>query len=214
MWYKHCSVQFSHSVVSNSLWPHGLQHTRLPCPSPTPRACSNLSPSSRWYHPTISSSGVPFSSSCLRSFLHQGLFQGIGSSHQEAKYWSFSFSISPSNEHSGLISMTLDSAVCPRARTHWTKSHGTEVGMALITTLSHLFGEFLLPSHATQLWLIPVPYIGEEEAASTTKRHSKSFIKSKARDFLDGPVVKNPPANAGDTDPIPGSGRFHMLCGN
>ena len=108
MWYKHCSVQFSHSVVSNSLWPHGLQHTRLPCPSPTPRACSNLSPSSRWYHPTISSSGVPFSSSCLRSFLHQGLFQGISSSHQEAKYWSFSFSISPSNEYPGLISFRIE----------------------------------------------------------------------------------------------------------
>ena len=108
----------------------------------------------------------------------------------------------------------LDSAVCPRAGTHWTKNHGTEVGMALITTLSHLFGEFLLPSHATQLWLIPVPYSGEEGAASITKRHNKNFIKPKARDSLDGPVVKNPPANAGDMDPISGSGRFHMLWGN
>ena len=143
----------------------------------------------------------------------QGLFNVSVLRIRWPKYWSFSFSISPSNEHSGLISMTLDSAVCPRARTHWTKSHGTEVGMALITTLSHLFGEFLLPSHATQLWLIPVPYIGEEEAASTTKRHSKSFIKSKARDFLDGPVVKNPPANAGDTDPIPGCSVWASHCG-
>ena len=49
------SVQFSHSVVSDSLWPHGLQHARPPCPSPTPRAHSNSCPSSRWYHPTISS---------------------------------------------------------------------------------------------------------------------------------------------------------------
>ena len=57
------SVQFSHSVVSNSLQPHGLQHARLLCPSPTPRACSNSCPSSRWCHPTISSSVVPFS--CL-----------------------------------------------------------------------------------------------------------------------------------------------------
>ena len=60
-------VQFSHSVVSDSLWPHGLQHTRLPCPSPTPGTCSNSCPLSRWCHPTISSSVVPFSS-CLQSF--------------------------------------------------------------------------------------------------------------------------------------------------
>ena len=58
---------FSHSVVSDSLWPHGLQHTRLPCPSLSPGACSNSCPLSRWCHPIISSSGVPFSS-CLQSF--------------------------------------------------------------------------------------------------------------------------------------------------
>ena len=67
------SVQFSHSVVSNSLWPHGLQHTRLPCPSPTPRAYSNSCPSSRWCHPTISSSVFSLSS-CLQSFLASGSF--------------------------------------------------------------------------------------------------------------------------------------------
>ena len=60
------SVQFSCSIVSKSLQPHGLQHARLPCPSPTPRACSDLRPSSQWCHPTISSSVVPFS--CLQSF--------------------------------------------------------------------------------------------------------------------------------------------------
>ena len=56
------SVQFSHSVVSDSLWPHYLQHTRPPCPSPTPGVYSNSCPSSRWCHPAISSSVVPFSS--------------------------------------------------------------------------------------------------------------------------------------------------------
>ena len=61
------SVQFSCSVVSDSLRPHGLQHARIPCPSPTPRACSNSCPLSWWCHPTISSSVVPFSS-CLQSF--------------------------------------------------------------------------------------------------------------------------------------------------
>ena len=68
------SVQFSCSVVSNSLWPYGLQHTRLPCPSPTPRAYSNSCPSSQWCHPTISSSVIPFSS-CLQSFPASGFFQ-------------------------------------------------------------------------------------------------------------------------------------------
>ena len=68
------SVQFNFSVVSNSLWPHGLQHTRLHCPSPTLGAYSNPSPLSWWCHPTISSSAIPFSS-CLQSFPASGSFQ-------------------------------------------------------------------------------------------------------------------------------------------
>ena len=79
----HFQVQFSCSVVSDSLGPHGLQHFRLPCPSPTPEACSNSCPSSRWYHPTISSSVVPFS--CLQSFPASGLFQWVSFLHQVAK---------------------------------------------------------------------------------------------------------------------------------
>ena len=67
------SVQFSRSVVSGSLLPHGLQHRRLLCPSSTPGACSNSCPSSRWCLPTISSSVVPFSS-CLQSFPASGSF--------------------------------------------------------------------------------------------------------------------------------------------
>ena len=67
------SVQFSHSVMSDSLQPHGLQHPRLPCPSPTPRACSNSCPSIQWCHPTISSSVVPLSSH-LQSFPASGYF--------------------------------------------------------------------------------------------------------------------------------------------
>ena len=68
------SVQFSSSVMSNSLRPHGLQQARLPYPSPTPGACSNSSPSSRWCHPTISSSVIPFSSH-LQSFPASGSFK-------------------------------------------------------------------------------------------------------------------------------------------
>ena len=68
------SVQFSCSVMSDVLWPHGLQHIRLYCPSPTPRVCSNSRPSSWWCHPTISSTVIPFSS-CLQSFPASGSFQ-------------------------------------------------------------------------------------------------------------------------------------------
>ena len=67
------SVQFSRSVVSKALQLHGRKHARLPCPSPTPGACSNSCPLSRWCHPTISSSVVPFSS-CLQSFPASGSF--------------------------------------------------------------------------------------------------------------------------------------------
>ena len=101
-------VQFSCSVVTNSLQPHGLQHTRLPCPSPTPRVCSNSIPLSQWCHPTISSSVVPFSSS-LQSYPASGSFpisQFFASGGQ--KYWSFSFSISLSNEYSDLLSFRID----------------------------------------------------------------------------------------------------------
>ena len=68
------SGQFSCSIVSDSFWPHGLQHARPPCPSPTPRVYSNSCSLSRWCHPTISSSVVPFSS-CLQSFPASGSFQ-------------------------------------------------------------------------------------------------------------------------------------------
>ena len=68
------SVQFSHSVVFDSLWPHEPQHARLPCPSPTPRVYPNSCPSSWWCHPTIISSVIPFSS-CPQSFLTSGSFQ-------------------------------------------------------------------------------------------------------------------------------------------
>ena len=72
-WWE-CSVQLSRSVVSDSLWSRGLQDARLPCPSPTPRACSNSCPLSRWCHQTISSSVILFSS-CLQFFPASGSFQ-------------------------------------------------------------------------------------------------------------------------------------------
>ena len=102
------SVQFSRSVVSNSLPPHESQHARPPCPSPTPGVYSNPCPLSWWCHPAISSSVVPFSS-CPQSLPTSGSFPmsqlfALGGH----KYWSFSFRISPSNEHPGLISFRMD----------------------------------------------------------------------------------------------------------
>ena len=101
-------VRFSHSVGSNSLQPHGLQQARLPCPSLSPGVCSNSCPSSRGCHPTISSSVIPFSSH-LQSFLASGSFpvsQFFASGGQRIGV--FSFSISPSNEYSGVISFRMD----------------------------------------------------------------------------------------------------------
>ena len=96
--------------MSYSLQPHGLQHTRVSCPLPSPRACSNSCPLSQWYHPTIFSSLVPFSS-CLQSFPASGSCQWIYESAlciRWPEYWSFSFSISPSNEYLGLSSFRID----------------------------------------------------------------------------------------------------------
>ena len=100
------SVQFSHSVVSNPLRLHELQHARPPCPSPTPGAYS--CPSSQWCHPTISSSVIPFSSR-LQSYPASGSFQIESALRiRGPKYWSFTFNIRPSNEHPGLISFRMD----------------------------------------------------------------------------------------------------------
>ena len=99
--------QFSHSIMSDSLRPQGLQHARLPCPSPTPGACSNLSASSRWCDPIILS--------CCPLLLLPSIFPRFGGFSNESflcirwpQYWSFSLSINPSNEYSGLISFTID----------------------------------------------------------------------------------------------------------
>ena len=100
-----CSVQFSWSVVSESLQPHGLQHARPPCPSPTPGVYSNSCPLSQWHHPIISSSVVPFS--CLQSFPASVFSDESALRLRWTKYWSFSFNISPSIEYSGLISFRM-----------------------------------------------------------------------------------------------------------
>ena len=105
--YIYQSVQFSCSVVSDSLGPYGLQHTRPPCPSPAPGACSN----SR--HPTMMPSNhailchpLPLPPSIFPSI--RVFFSGSVLHIRWPKYWNFSFSMSPSNEYSGLISFWID----------------------------------------------------------------------------------------------------------
>jgi len=94
--------------MSNSLQTHGLQHARLPYLSPTPGAYSNSCPSSQWSYPTISSSVILFSY-CLQCFPASGSFPMESVLHiRWPKNWSFSFNVSPSNEHSGLISFRID----------------------------------------------------------------------------------------------------------
>ena len=102
------SVQFSCSVMSDSLRPHGLQHASPPCPSPTPGIYPNSCPLSQWCHPTISSSLIPFSSRLQSSpasgsFHMSQLFASGGQSTGVS-----ASAISPSNEHSGLISFRMD----------------------------------------------------------------------------------------------------------
>ena len=135
------SSQFSHSVVSDSLWSHGLQHARIPCPSPTTRACSNSYPWSQCCHPTISS--------CFPLLLLPSIFPSIRVFSNESvlcirwpKYWSFSFSISPSSECSGLISYRIDrfDLLAESSPTLQFKSINS-------STLSFLYSPTLRPIH-------------------------------------------------------------------
>ena len=105
------SIQFSRSVVSDSWRPHESQHAKPPCPSPAPRVHPNSCPLSWWFHPTILSSVIPFFS-CPQCFPASGSFQMsqvFASGGQSIG--SFSFSMSPSNEYSGLISLGLTSLI-------------------------------------------------------------------------------------------------------
>ena len=107
-WASISSVQFSRSVMSDSLQPHVLQHARPPCPSPTPRVHPNPGPLSQWCHPTNlilchSLLLLPSILPNIRVFSNESALR-----IRWPKYWSFSFNISPSNEHPGLVSFRMD----------------------------------------------------------------------------------------------------------
>ena len=151
----HLLLLFSCSVTSNSLGPHGLQHVKLPCPSPSPGAGTNSYLFSQWCSPTLSSSGVPFSS-CLRSiFLIEKVFSNdlalfIG----WPKYWNFS--VSPSNEYSGLISFRID----------WLD---LAVQGTLKSLLQHHSSKALVLQHSALLMVqLSHPYMTTGKAKKTT----------------------------------------------
>ena len=128
---------FSHSVVSDSLWPHGLQHARLPCPWPSPRVCSNSYPSSQWCHPIISFSVIPFSF-CLQSFPASGSFpmgQLFASGGQSIRD-SASASILPINSQ------------------HWFPLRLTGLISSLSKGLSRGFSSTFSSSKASVLWCL------------------------------------------------------------
>ena len=116
---------FSHSIVSDSFWPHGPQHTRLPCLLPSPGACSNTCPLSRWCPSNHLILCCPL--------LLPSTFPGIGVFSSESaihirwpKYWSFSFSSSPSNAYSGLISFRMDWFISLKIRVSQKSSLGPQ----------------------------------------------------------------------------------------
>ena len=149
--------QFSRSVTSDTLWPHGLQHARLPCPSPTPGACSDSCLSSRWCHPTISSSVITFS--CLQSCLASGSFpmSQFFASGGQSSVASASASVLPMNiqdwfplELTGLISLLSQGHSRALSNTRVQKHQFFSVQLSLWSN-SHIQTGLL--DYMTYLWL-------------------------------------------------------------
>ena len=188
------SAQFSHSVMSDSLQPHEPQHARPPCPSLTPGVYLNSCPLSQWYHPTISSSVVPFSS-CLQSFPASGSFQMSQALRiRWPKYWSFSFNISPSNEHPGLISFKMD----------WLDL------LAVQGTLKSLLQHH--SSKASILWhsaffivQLSHPYMTTGKIIALTRRTFVDKVKSLLFNMLSAAIAKSLQSCQTLCDPIDGS---------
>ena len=147
------SAQFSCSVVCDSLRSHGLQHTRLPCSSPTPRGFTDSCPLSRWCHPTISSSVVPFSSR-LQTFPELVFSNESVLRIRWPNYWSFSFSIS--------LSMNSQDWF-PLEWTHWISLQSKGLWRVFSNTTvqkQQLFGTqpVLYSNSHIHTWLLEKPY--------------------------------------------------------
>ena len=142
------SVQFSHSVMSNSLRPHGLQHARPPCPSPTPGVHPNSSPLSQWCHPTISSSVIPFSS-CLQSFPASGSFQmrQLFASGGQSMGVSASVSVLPRNIQGHFPLGLLGWSPCSRLRDSQDSSPASQFESISSLALCLLYGPALTSIH-------------------------------------------------------------------
>ena len=136
------SVQFSHSVVSDSLWPHGLQHTRSPCPSPNQTHVHQVSDAILPSHPLSSPSPSTFNLSSIRVFSSESVL-----CIRWPNYWSFSFNISPSNEYSGLISyrmgwldlLSVQGTLKSLLQHHSSKAAILQHSAFFIVQLSHLY---------------------------------------------------------------------------
>ena len=154
------SVHFSCSIVSNSLRPHGLQHARLPCPSPTPRACSNSCPSNQWCHPTISSSVIPFSS-CLWSVPASGSFQ-----------MSQLFA-------SGGQSIGASASVLPMNIQDWSPLGWTGWISLLSKGLSRVFSNTTVQKHR----------FPDAQLSLWSSSHIRTWLLEKPQLWLDGPLL-------------------------
>ena len=214
------SVQFSRSVVSNSLQPHGLQPARPACPSPTPGACSDSCPSSRWCHPNNSSS-------CRPLLLLPSIFPSIRSVlHIRCpKYTSFSFSISPSNKYSGLISFRIDwldqlaiQGTLKSLLQHHSSKASIPCSAFFMVQLSHPYmttGKII----SLTRWVIPCSSAGKESSCNGMRPQFDSWVGKICwrRNRLPIPVFLGFPGgsagkestwNSGDLGLIPGLGRL------
>ena len=138
--------------MSDSLRPHGLQHTRLFCPSLTPQVCTNSCPLSQWCFLTISSSASPFSS-CPQFFPNYRVFSNESDlCIRWPKYWNFSFSISPSSEYSGLICFRIDWFNFLAFKTRVFQHHSSKASILQCSA-------FFIVQLSIHTWLLKKPYL-------------------------------------------------------
>ena len=153
--------------MSDSLGPHESQHTRPPCPSPTPRVYPNSCPSSRWCDPAISSCRplllLPPISPSIRVFSNESTLH-----MRWPKYWSFSFSVSPSNEHPGLISFRMDWLDPLAVRGDSQESSPTLSPCLILSSIQSL----------SRVWLFATPWITARQASlSITNSRSSPKLR-------------------------------------